>query len=240
MRGVVFLSIIIPVYNEENSIATLLDRVLSATLPPGVEKEIVIVNDGSTDKTAEILRSYKTKKEITILSLSKNQGKGAALKKGIAHATGEIIIFQDADLEYNPEDYSKLIKPILSKEAAVVYGSRFLDKKDRNDHNQWNLAANWLLTHFSNLCSHLKLTDMESCYKVFRSDILRKIDIKEKSFGIEPEITAKVAKIVKKSGETIVERPISYHPRNREEGKKIGIIDGIRALYAIIKYNCLP
>ena len=238
MRGIVIFSIIIPVYNEENSVATLLDRVLAAALPPDLKKEIVVINDGSTDKTDEILNSYENHDEITILTLAENHGKGAALKKGIAHASGDIIIFQDADLEYNPEEYATLIEPILSGEAAVVYGSRFLDNKDRDGQNRWNIIANWLLTRLSNICTGLKLTDMETCYKVFHADILKTIDIKEKGFGIEPEITAKMTKIVKKKGLSVVEKPISYRPRTHEQGKKIGIRDGIRAIYAILKYNC--
>lgn len=238
MRGIVILSIIIPVYNEENSVATLLNRVLAATLPPNLKKNIVVINDGSTDKTSDILDSYKNRTEITILTLSENQGKGAALKRGITHASGDIIIFQDADLEYNPDEYATLIGPILSGEAAVVYGSRFLNTENRDGQNRWNIIANWILTRFSNLCSGLNLTDMETCYKVFEADILKTIDIKEKGFGIEPEITAKVTRIVKKKGLAIVEKPISYLPRTHKQGKKIGIRDGIRAIYAILKYNC--
>ena len=231
-------SIIIPVYNEENSLAMLLDRVIAAHLPNNVRKEIVIVNDASTDKSGKILVRYASLSNVTIISHKINGGKGASLKTGIAHAKGDVIIFQDADLEYNPEEYKTLLEPILSGEAAVVYGSRFLDNRNRKNQMWSNFVANKFLTKLSNLCTGLQLTDMETCYKLFRADILHAITITEKSFGVEPEITAKMTKIVNQRKIKIVERAISYHPRSQKEGKKIGIIDGIRAIYAILRYNC--
>lgn len=222
------LSIVIPCYNEEGNIKTLVNKVLEA---PIKNKEIIIVDDCSKDGTRNILENEIKPLVSKILYHEVNQGKGAALRTGFQAATGDAVIIQDADLEYDPNDYSKVVTPIFEGNAKVVYGSRFLHQKRKG--YLANRIANWVLTAFSNLFTHQKITDMETCYKAFRRDIIQSIDIAENRFGFEPEITAKISK--KKI--RIYEVPISYYPRSSSEGKKIGFKDGLRALYVIWRYR---
>ena len=225
------LSVIIPAYNENQTIEVLLQSVLSN--PSKIELEIIVVDDFSTDGTRELLQK-KLSKYVTKLCLhERNQGKGAAIRTGILAASGTIILIQDADLEYDPNQYPKLLQPILDGRADVVYGSRFLSEGPRRVLYFWHKVGNNLLTLFSNLLTNLDLTDMETCYKVFKSSVIKEIRIQENRFGFEPEITAKIAK--KKV--RVYEVGISYSGRTYLEGKKIGWKDGFRALYCIIKYN---
>lgn len=225
------LSIVIPVYNEESSIKELMETVIQCPL----QKEIIVVDDGSTDATREYLHSI-SHPEIRVILHEKNMGKGAALKTGFDNARGDIIIIQDADLEYDPSEYPQLLAPILSGKADVVYGSRFRGHGAHRVLYFWHYAGNKLLTLLSNIFTDLNLTDMETCYKMFTAEALKGIEIKEKRFGFEPEITAKVAK--KKL--RIYEVPISYYGRTYEEGKKINWKDGVWALWCIIRYNLFP
>jgi len=222
------LTIIIPVYNEKETIHDIVEAV-SAT---PFRKEIIVVDDASQDGTRDILAKMQ-KEGLKILMHDNNQGKGAALQTGFSHATGEIVIIQDADLEYDPEEYPVLLKPILDGKADVVYGSRFAGHGAHRVLYFWHYAGNRFLTLLSNLFTNLNLTDMETCYKVFTREALVGVKIKEKRFGFEPEITAKMAK--KKL--RIYEVPISYYGRTYEEGKKINWKDGFRALWCILKYN---
>ena len=223
------LSIIIPCFNEVRTIDKLLKAVKSS---PISEKEIIIVNDGSNDGTTEFLNSIKDS-EILIIHHKQNQGKGAALKTGFAKASGEICIVQDADLEYDPQEYPILIKPILEDKADVVFGSRFQSGRPHRVVYFWHSLGNGFLTLLSNICTDLNLTDMETCYKAFKIDIIQSINIHEKRFGFEPEITAKISRINCR----IYEVGISYYGRTYNEGKKIGWKDGVRAIYCILKYN---
>lgn len=225
------LSIIIPVYNEKNFVFELLQKVNSVDLGD-IKKEIIVIDDCSTDGTKEILSEKCNNMIDKLLFNEHNLGKGATLKKGFSHASGDVIIIQDADLEYDPSEYEKIVTPIFNNEADVVYGSRFLNKNQFNGYTQ-NKIANKFLTHFSNMLTGYKITDMETCYKAFKADIIKSIDIKESRFGFEPEITAKLSKMDVK----LIEVAISYYPRTKSEGKKINIKDGIRALYCIIKYG---
>lgn len=220
------LSIIIPVYNEANTIGEILNRVKRVPY----EKEIIVVDDGSNDQTSKILKEYN--EGIKILTHPKNMGKGAAIRTAIPHITGDIVIIQDADLEYNPSEYGNLIKPIIEGMADVVYGSRFLGGPHRVLFF-WHFLGNKILTTLSNMLTDLNLSDMETGYKVFRSEILRKIKIKSNRFGFEPEITAKIAKMKCR----IYEVPISYWGRDYSEGKKIRWKDGLAAIYWIIRFN---
>ncbi len=221
------LSVVVPVYNEEKTIEAILDRIEQTCF----EKEIIVVDDFSTDRTRDILRNrYDGKHKL--LYHEHNMGKGAALKTGFAHVTGDIVIIQDADLEYDPTDYERLVEPIMRKEADVVFGSRFLGGPHRVLFF-WHFIGNKLLTLFSNMLNNVNLSDMETCYKAFRADILKDMDFHSKRFGFEPEFTAKVARRQLR----IYEVPISYHGRTYEEGKKITWKDGIAALYYIIKYR---
>lgn len=229
MRDVT-LSIVIPCYNEKASIRTIVDKVREA---PVAHKEIIIVDDCSTDGTSEVLDTEIAPLVSKVIHQKQNGGKGAALHTGFAAATGDIVIIQDADMEYDPNEYARVIEPICNDEADVVYGSRFAETKRYDDAYKQNIAANLFLTRLSNLFTGLKLTDMETCYKAFRREIIQSIELKEKRFGFEPEITAKLASRKVRMAEV----PISYFPRKVEEGKKINWKDGVRAIYCIVKYH---
>jgi glycosyltransferase involved in cell wall biosynthesis len=226
------LSIVIPCFNEKKTILALLDRVLAATLPRGVEREVIVVDDFSRDGTRDVLEGVSDTR-VRVLLHDKNLGKGAALRTGFAAATGGVVVVQDADLEYNPEEYAKLLKPILDGRADVVYGSRFMTTDERRVLYYFHYMGNRFLTFASNVFTNMNLSDMETCYKMFRKEILDKIRIREDRFGFEPEITAKVAKLRCR----VYEVGISYSGRTYEEGKKIGFRDGFRAIWCIVKYN---
>ena len=226
----VTLSIVIPCYNEKASIRAIVDKVREA---PVAHKEIIIVDDCSTDGTSEVLDTEIAPLVSKVIHQKQNGGKGAALHTGFAAATGDIVIIQDADMEYDPNEYAQVIEPICNDEADVVYGSRFAETKRYDDAYKQNIAANLFLTRLSNLFTGLKLTDMETCYKAFRREIIQSIELKEKRFGFEPEITAKLASRKVRMAEV----PISYYPRKVEEGKKINWKDGVRAIYCIVKYH---
>ena len=224
------LSIIIPVYNEEKFIQDIIEKVKNSNTGK-IKKEIIIVDDCSSDNTRKILKKKINKKVDKIIYHEHNQGKGAALRTGIKEATGDVVIIQDADFEYDPNDYLKVVTPIFENKAEVVYGSRFLNKKFKG--YKKNIIANKFLTFLYNLFSHQKITDMETCYKAFKREVIQSITIEENRFGFEPEITAKIAnKKIK-----IHEVEISYNPRSHEDGKKINYKDGLRAIYCIIKYG---
>ena len=222
------LSVIIPCYNEKNSVHDIVDKVLKA---PVKNKEIIIVDDMSTDGTSEILDREIAPLVSKVIHHEVNQGKGGALRTGFRHATGDIVIIQDADLEYDPNEYPLTVMPIVNDECDVCYGSRFLHQAPKG--YRANQMANKFLTSLSNVFTHLHLTDMETCYKTFKREIIQAVDIKENRFGFEPEITAKIAKM----NVRVKEVPISYYPRTNEEGKKIGFRDGLRAIYCIWKYR---
>ena len=224
------VSIVIPCFNEANTIEYLVQAVLSAPL---TNREIIIVDDYSTDSTREILRTKIDGLVDKIIYHESNQGKGAALRTGFSNVTGDVVIIQDADLEHNPQEYPELLKPILDGKADVVYGSRFQGGKEHRVIYFWHYKGNQFLTLLSNMFTNLNLTDMETCYKVFRIDILKKIKIQENRFGFEPEITAKIAQL----GCRIYEVGISYSGRTYDEGKKISWKDGLRAIWCILKYN---
>lgn len=231
------LSVLIPAYNEENTIIRLLDKVVNVELINGIKKEIVIVNDGSTDDTYDKIQEYINRKKDTDIKLfnqDKNRGKGAAINRAIQECTGDYLIIQDADLEYDPEEYNLLLKPVFKDNADAVYGSRFVGANPHRILFYWHSKGNKFLTGLSNMMTNLNLTDMETCYKLIRSSIAKEITIKENRFGIEPEITAKLAK---RKPIRIYEVGISYYGRGYEEGKKIGWRDGFRAIYCIIKYR---
>ena len=224
------LSVVIPCYNEVETIESLLDAVSASAID---DQEIIVVDDCSTDGTREKLRLLSEREPIDVAFHERNLGKGAALRTGFARATGDIVIVQDADLEYDPREYPKLLAPILEGKADAVFGSRFAGGESHRVLYFWHYAANKMLTLASNMFTNLNLTDMETCYKAFRREIIQSIDIKENRFGFEPEVTAKLAR----SGCRIYEVGISYSGRTYAEGKKIGWKDGIRALWCIVRYN---
>lgn len=231
------LSIVIPVYNEESTIQLILDKVVQLSLLESIKKEIVVINDCSTDGThqqiLDFLANY-TKLNLIYFSQTINKGKGAALHKGFELSSGDYIVIQDADLELNPTDINNLLAAVEYGDANIVYGSRFLENKHQNVNFIWHILGNSLLTRLSNLFTGLKLTDMMTCYKLFPKSILSKVDLKEQRFGFEPEITIKLSKNKELK---IVEVPIFYSARTKEEGKKINYKDGIRVIYCILKYN---
>lgn len=231
------LSIVIPVYNEEKTVHLILNQIKKVQLLNDLDKELIIVNDYSTDGTEIALENYQKENpdlDIKYFAHEKNMGKGAALRTGIKEASGDILIIQDADLEYDPREYNILLQPILEGNADVVYGSRFIGGKPHRILFFWHSIGNVFLTRLSNTFSNLNLTDMETCYKMFKTEIIQGINIKENRFGFEPEVTAKISRI---KGLRLYEVGISYYGRTYEDGKKIGWKDGFRAIYCILKYG---
>lgn len=228
------LSIIIPAYNEENTISQIIDKVFAVELINEVEKEVIVINDGSSDKSLEEIKNNKNYHNLILIDKPKNQGKGAAINDALKIISGKYFIIQDADLEYDPEEFNLLLKPVIKNNADVVYGSRFVGGSPHRVLFFWHSIGNKFLTSLSNMFTDLNLTDMETCYKLIRTDLVKNFNLKEKRFGFEPEITAKISKIKKIK---IYEVGISYHGRIFSEGKKINFVDGIIALWCILKYN---
>lgn len=231
------LSILVPAFNEESTVRQILDKITTVDLPQDMAKEIIVIDDCSTDATFDLVSRYKQENgnaDIQLIQHQKNSGKGSAIHTGIQNATGNFIVIQDADLEYDPKEYAILLGPILDGFADVVYGSRFVSGKPHRILFFWHSIGNKFLTFLSNMCTDLNLTDMETCYKMFRSEILKPLKLREKRFGFEPEVTAKISKI---KGIRIYEVGISYYGRTFEEGKKIKWQDGFRAIYCILKYK---
>lgn len=231
------LSIIVPAYNEESTIEEILSRIQNTELENKVSKEIIVVDDASTDSTVSIIQSFISKTpeaNVKLILNKKNQGKGFAIRQGISHCTGEYLIVQDADLEYDPQEYNLLLKPVFKGMADVVFGSRFVGGRPHRMLFFWHTIGNKFLTLISNMFTNLNLSDMETCYKLISTEIIRGITLTENRFGFEPEVTAKIAKI---KGIRIYEVGISYYGRTYKEGKKISWRDAIRAIYCIIKYS---
>ncbi len=224
------LSVVIPCYNERDTIADLIRRVREA---PVARKQLVLVDDCSTDGTTDLIRAEIEPLVDRVVYHERNRGKGAAIRSGLEYVTGDIVIIQDADLEYDPEEYPKLIAPIVDGKADVVYGSRFTGEGPHRVHLFWHFVGNKMLTLLSNVFTNLNLTDMETCYKVFRTEVIRSIQIRQDRFGIEPELTAKVARLKCR----VYEVGISYYGRSYDEGKKIGWRDGVKAIYCIVRYG---
>lgn len=240
MNEIQKLSIIIPAYNEEKTILEILKKVCNVELGGNISKEILVINDCSSDGTGRMVEDFlvgNPNLDIKYFKHDLNLGKGAAIQTGISHATGDYLIIQDADLEYDPNEYNILLEPVKKGSAEVVYGSRFIGGKPHRILFFWHRIGNNILTFFSNLFTNLNLTDMETCYKLFKANIIKSIELKEKRFGFEPEITAKISRI---PNIKIYEVGISYYGRTYKEGKKINWKDGFRALYIIIKYNLWP
>jgi glycosyltransferase involved in cell wall biosynthesis len=232
-RSLETLSIVIPVFNEVNTVKGIIERIQEVNLPQVASREIVIVDDDSTDGTRDLLAAYKDQTPFKIIFHDRNRGKGAALRTGIAETTGSIVLIQDADLEYDPQEYPKLLAPFLDGRADVVYGSRFAGGESKRVLYFWHSVGNRFLTTLSNMFTNINLTDMETCYKVFRGEVIRSLRIEEDRFGFEPEVTSKVARM----GCRIYEVGISYSGRTYAEGKKINWKDGVRAIWCILKYR---
>jgi glycosyltransferase involved in cell wall biosynthesis len=231
------LSIVIPAYNEERTVALILDRVFDVTLIRNIGKEVIVVNDCSSDGTDQAVKDYiarNPERNIQYVVHERNRGKGAALHTGFKKATGEYVIVQDADLECDPEDWNEMLVPVIRGQADVVYGSRFIGNKPRRVLSYGHTLVNKYLTIFSNLFTNMNITDMETCYKLFDTKFIQGIPLKEERFGFEPEVTARISKV---KGLRIYEVGIAYYARTREDGKKIGWKDGFRALYCIVRYN---